>query len=169
MTPKIDETLRDALTATLQAGLTDDAVAAVRKSLNEATTRVLDDLEWQIKDEFAGYLSTYVAEMAGRAVTELLAGNEALMRRYLNCERDSFTCRSDSGIMPREIDRAHPVIHGVLYEGTIIELRRKIVEAHRDLIANERILDLEDQVKSLVAQVNQLEAKNERLMQDRNA
>ena len=164
MTSAIDEKLRDELTATLKAGITDDAVNAIKKAADEIVQRIQDDIEWRIKDELAADLSFYVADMASRAVTALLDGNWQMMRRYLKCEQGGWNGRSDgASIAPKDIERQHPVIHGKLFEGECIELRRKIAEAHRDLLASERILDLEDQVKSLVAQVTKLEREKKEI------
>jgi len=162
MMNKIDEQLRDSLTATLQAGITDDTIKTIKKAADEIVERIHDDLEWRIKSDLAGHLSWYVADMASRAVTALLDGNWQMMRRYLTCEQGGWNGRSDgASIAPKDIERQHPVIHGALFEGECIALRRKIAEAHRDLLTSERILDLEDQVKSLVAQVNKLEREKE--------
>ena len=154
---KIDEQLRDDLTATLQAGITDEALKAIKKAADDIATRIQEDVEWRIKDELSGQLSCYVADMASRAVTALLDGNWQMMRRYLTCEQGGWNGRSDgASYAPKDTEQQHPVIHGELFEADCIALRRKIAEAHRDLLTSERILDLEDQVKSLVAQVTKL-------------
>lgn len=161
---KIDEQLRDKLTATLQAGITDEAIKAIKKAADDIVQRIQDDVEWRVKDEMAGELSWYVADMASRAVTALLDGNWQMMRRYLNCEQGGWNGRSDgASFAPKHAERQHPVIHGNLFEAECIALRRKIAEAHRDLLASERILDLEDQVKSLVAQVAKLDREKKEL------
>lgn len=166
MEPAIDEKLRDSLTAVLEAGLSENALKTIKKSADEITARIQDDIEWNLKTELAAQLSDYVADMASRAVTELLGGNWKLMRRYLHCEQGGWNARSDgANFAPKDIERQHPVIHGELFEAECITLRRKIAEAHRDLLASERILDLEDQVKSLVAQVNKLEREKEEMYQ----
>ena len=163
---KIDEQLRDKLAATLQAGITDEAIKAIKKAADDIVQRIQDDVEWRVKDEMAGELSWYVADMASRAVTALLDGNWQMMRRYLNCEQGQWNGRSDgASIAPKDVERQHPVIHGNLFEAECIALRRKITEAHRDLLASERILDLEDQVKSLVAQVAKLDREKKELFE----
>lgn len=166
MASAIDEKLRDDLTATLQAGITDEALKAIKKAADDIVQRIQDDVEWRVKDDLAGNLSWYVADMASRAVTALLDGNWEMMRRYLKCEQGGWNGRSDgASIAPKDIDRQHPVIHGELFEGECIALRRKIAEAHRDLLTSERILDLQDQVRSLVAQVTKLEREKEAIFE----
>lgn len=175
MADKIDRELRDRLTEVLSAGVTDDAVKALKKKVDDVICYVEEDIMYRLKDELAPNLSAYVANMASRAVDQILNGNEDQMRRYLSCEKRGpdgeyigWTGRSDApsyGMRVREPHEWHPVIHGKLHLSDAVELRRKIAEAHRDLIASERIKDLEDQVASLVAQVNRANAEKERMWQ----
>lgn len=166
-TPEINDALRDQLTATLAAGITDEAMKGLKKKVADLLYEIETDIDYRLKDELAPNLSAYVAEMARRTVDAILAGNENEMRRYLGCERGCWTGRSDSPQWghKREPHEWHSVIHGALFEQGAVKLRADIVKAHRDLIANERILDLEDQVRSLVAQVNKANAEKEAMWQ----
>lgn len=152
---KVDQELRDKLTEILASGISSGTVESLKKKVREITDQIESDLDWAIKDDLAPNLSAWVCDLAGRAVESLLAGNEAMMRRYLACEKDGrWTGRNEDRFTPEPIERTHQVIHGVLFEQGFIKLRRDIVDAHRDLLVSERVLDLEDQVASLVAQVN---------------
>lgn len=172
MTDKIDREMQDKLAEILKAGVTDDAMKALHKKLEDITCYIEDDLMYRLKDDLAPNLAAYVADMAQRAVEMLLEGNEDQMRRYLSCEKRGedgsyigWNGRSDGqryGAKRADADQ-HPVIHGELFETGCIALRQRIVEAHRDLLVNERVLDLEDQVKSLVAQVNKATAEKEKM------
>lgn len=168
---KIDEALQKQLRATLEAGVDDEAMKAVKK----ATDRIMDDIEgylmYRLKDELAPNLTGWVADMAQRAIEQILEGNEDQMRRYLSCEKRGedgkyigWTGRHDPAPgwgNVRAVAEQHPIIHGELFEQGCIALRKKIVDAHSDLLVNERILDLEDQVKSLVEQVNKAKAEKD--------
>lgn len=166
-TSEINDALRDQLTATLAAGITEDAMKGLKKKVNDLLYEIEADIDYRLKDDLAPNLVAYVAEMAQRTVESILAGNESEMRRYLGCERGAWTGRSDSRCYGAQRDIAdwHSVIHGKLFEQGAVALRAKIAEVHRDLIANERILDLEDQVRSLVAQVNKANAEKEAMWQ----
>lgn len=163
MTDKIDQKLVEILQGVLAAGISDAGMERIQKSVDTIRYDIEGDIMYRLKDELAPMLADWAKDMAQRAVEELLAGNEAQMRRYLSCD-SGWTGRS-TGITfaPRDIEQQHPVIHGELFEQGCVELRRDIVNAHRDLLVNERILDLEDQVKSLVAQVNKVNAEKENL------
>lgn len=173
MTSKIDESLKDALRVSLEAGLSDDAMKAVKKQTDHILCDIESDLQYRIKDELAPHLVGYVVDMAEKSVEQLLKGNEDQMRRYLSCEKHedgtyiAWTSRSDSKYWGRQ--RAehqwHPIIHGKLFEQGALALRKQIVDAHRETLTNERILDLEDQVKSLVAQVNKANAEKDEMWQ----
>lgn len=173
MTDKIDSDLRDKLRESIQAVLTDEDIQkSVEKGIRNMASEFEGQFEWALKDELAGNISGWAVEMAGRAVEQILNGNEDQLRRYLSCEKRAedgeyigWTGRSDSKYWGarRAVHEWHSVIHGQLFERGAVELRKKIVDAHRGVLVNERILDLEDQVRSLVAQVNKLEAEKERL------
>jgi hypothetical protein len=163
---KLDEELQGQLTKVLEAGVSDDAMKTIKK----AVAGILDDIEgdvmYRLQDDLAPNLTAHVANMAQRAVEQLLEGNEDQMRRYLGCESGHWNGRSDGDNgwgRKREDYEWHSVIHGKLFEQGAVALRKKIVEAHRDLITSERIKDLEDQVKSLVTQVNKANAENEKM------
>lgn len=174
MSDKIDQELKDALQKSLEAGISDDAIKAVKKATDNILYDIESDLQYRMKDELAPHLARYVVDMAEKSVEQLLEGNEDQMRRYLSCEkRDedgtyiSWTGRSDGKYGGRQWDAYewHPIIHGKLFEQGAVALRRKIVDANRDLLVNERIRDLEDQVKSLVEQVNRAVADKEAMWQ----
>lgn len=169
---KIDRSLKDKLEAVLSAGIGEDAMKAVKKQTERILDDIQGDLNYRLKDELAPLLVEWTADMASRAVEQLLSGNEDQMRRYLSCEKcaedGSYLCytgRSDSPYWTRKDYEGHPIIHRELFEQGAVMLRKKIVDAHRDLLVNERILDLEDQVKSLVAQVNRATAEKEEMWQ----
>ncbi len=169
---KIDEGLRKAFEQEISKGLTEEATEGLQKSLRKVADAFEDDFMWNLKDNLAYNLTAYVADMAERAVEQMLAGNDDQMRRYLSCDKRGedgkyigWTGRSDfQGYgRQREDHEQHPVIHGKLFEQGAIDLRKKVAEANETLIRDERILDLEDQVKSLVAQVNKANAEKERM------
>lgn len=147
---------REALYAAIEGALTDEALAPLKKKAQSLAEHISEEIEYSLRDNLASNLAYHVKEMAGRAVTALLEGNESEMVRWLQCDTNGWTGRSD-GCGTRSIAEQHPVIHGKLFEQGCVLLRKKIAEAHRDLIASERIKDLEDQVASLVAQNKKLE------------
>ena len=157
--------LAEQLTLTLAKGISDDAMRSIKKAVETILYDIETDVDYRLKEDLAPNLTAYVCDMADRAVTAILEGNEDQMRRYLGCERGHWTGRSDSPEYgrKREAHEWHPIIHGKLFEQGAIALRMQIVNAHRDLVANERIRDLEDQVKSLVAQVNKANAEKENM------
>jgi hypothetical protein len=171
MTDKIDQTLADDLRRTIDAALSDaETDKAIKKRLDDVAYEFQWRVEGAIKDDLAGNLAGWVEEMAGRAVEQILEGNEDQLRRYLSCEKradtgeyNGWTGRSDADYWgrKREDHEWHSVIHGRLFEQGAVALRKQIVDAHRDVLVNERILDLEDQVKSLVAQVNKANTEKE--------
>jgi hypothetical protein len=147
---------RDALQDAINGALPDDAFEKLKKKAQDLAGQISDEIEWNLRENLASNLAYHAKEMAGRAVNALLEGNESEMIRWLSCDANGFTGRSD-GYGTRTIEQQHPVIHGKLFEQGCVLLRKRIAEAHRDLIQNERIKDLEDQVASLVAQNNKLE------------
>lgn len=153
------------LEAALAASISEDTLAGLKKQINDLLYAVETDLDYRIKDEIAPNLVSFVVEMAQNSIKAILEGDESEFRRYIGCQRNAYTGRSDSSYWPRKDDEAswHPVIHGTLFEQGVVALRKQLVAAHRDLIADQRILDLEDQVKSLVAQNNKLEARIEKM------
>lgn len=152
---KYDHEFREKLRELMQAGLPDDVLTRLRKHIKDFQFDLEDQTEAWLKDELAERLSDYVEQMATRAVESMLEGNEAMLRRYLQCERGGYTGR----------DRDHPVIHGELFEYGGLKARKQIVDAYPELLKNERIQDLEDQVRSLVEQVRKLEARNRQLVE----
>jgi len=164
---KIDANLRDALEQSIQEGLSDETLEQFRKKVRDVSCEFEESLMWSLKDNLAYNLAAWVADMAERAVEQMLLGNEDQMRRYLSCDKrgedGKYICypgRSDGYCNSRSIGEQHPVIHGRLFETGAIELRKKVAQANEALIRDERIKDLEDQIKSLVEQVNK--ANNER-------
>jgi len=153
---------RKALAGALDKALDDESLKPLKKKAADLAESIVGDIEWSLKDNLADRLSWHVADMAERAITSLLEGNESEMIRWLKCDKRGYNGRSDGYTGPNAtIIGQHPIIHGVLHENNIVALRRKLFEAHRDLIVNERIADLEDQVKSLVAQVNEADRKRD--------
>ena len=166
---KIDETLRAALEESLNAGLSDETMKGFTKQIKDLSAEFEDSLMWSLKDNLAYNLAGWVADMAERAVEQMLLGNEDQMRRYLSCDKRGadgeyigWTGRSD-GYGSRKDDEWHPVIHGKLFDRGALELRKQVASANETLIRDERIRDLEDQVKSLVAQVNKANAEKDAL------
>lgn len=167
MSDKIDEALRDALEQSIEEGLSEQAMEGFKKKINNLSAEFEDSLLWSLKDNLAYNLASWVADMAERAIEQMLAGNDDQMRRYLSCDKRGedgqyigWTGRSDGYGNP-----SHSVIHGRLFEQGAIELRKKVAQAHEALIRDERIRDLEDQIKSLVAQVNTANAEKERVLE----
>lgn len=170
MTDKIDPALTKALEQSITEGLSDEAMEGFKKRISDLSAEFEDSLMWSLKDNLAYNLASWVADMAQRAVEQMLAGNDDQMRRYLSCDKRGddgqyigWTGRSDGQTFSRQREdhEQHPVIHGRLFEQGAVELRKKVAQAHEGLIRDERILDLEDQVKSLTAQVNKANAEKE--------
>lgn len=162
---KIDEDLRTAFEQEISKGFTEKAIEGLQKDLRKVADSFEEDFLWNLKDNLAYNLTAHVAEMAERAVEQMLAGNDDQMRRYLSCDKRGedgqyigWTGRSDGYGNP-----SHSVIHGRLFEQGALELRKKVAQANEALIRDERIRDLEDQVKSLVEQVNKANAEKERM------
>lgn len=161
----VDTSLSERLIESLRAGISENAMAAIKKQVETILYDIETDIDYRLKDDLAPNLAAYVKDMAKRTVEAILGGNQSEMERYLGCERGHWTGRSDSPEYgrKREAHEWHPVIHGSLFEQGAVALRKQIVEAHPDLLKDQRILDLEDQVRSLVAQVNKERANSERL------
>lgn len=144
----------------VDTALNDNAMAHMKKKLQGLTDDLYDYIEYSLKDDLAGNLSSLVRQMSDNVIEQLLAGNEDQMRRYLHCDLGGYNGRDG---MDRFI-----VMHGKLYEHSPITLRRQIVEAFPDLLRNERIADLEAQVAALVKEVNHLKADKERMRRERD-
>lgn len=164
---KIDEALRDGLEKSIEAGLTETALEGFTKQIKNLSAEFEDSLLWSLKDGLAYSLAAWTADMAERALEQMLLGNEDQMRRYLSCDKRGpdgnyigWTGRSDGYGNP-----SHSVIHGRLFEQGAIELRKQVAKANETLIRDERIRDLEDQVRSLVEQVNRANAEKEAMWQ----
>jgi len=84
---KIDEDLRTAFEQEITKGLTEKAIESLQKDLRKVTDSFEDDFLWNLKDNLAYNLTAYVADMAERAVEQMLAGNDDQMRRYLSCDK----------------------------------------------------------------------------------
>lgn len=158
---KIAEDLRTAFEQEIAKGLTEEAIGNLQKDLRKVADSFEEDFMWNLKDNLAYNMTAYVADMAERAVEQMLAGNDDQMRRYLSCDKRGpdgqyigWTGRTDGYGNP-----SHSVIHGRLFEQGALELRKKVAQANETLIRDERILDLEDQVRSLVEQVNKANAE----------
>lgn len=172
MSDKIDPALSKALEQSISASLSDEAMEGFKKTINNLSAEFEDSLLWSLKDNLAYNLASWVADMAQRAVEQMLAGNDDQMRRYLSCDKRGedgqyigWTGRSDGQVWgrKREDHEQHPVIHGKLFEQGAVLLRKQVASANEALVRDERILDLEDQVKSVVAQLNNANAELERL------
>lgn len=170
---KIDPALTKALEQSIGDGLSEKAMEGFTKKIKDLSAEFEESLLWSLKDNLGYNLASWVADMAERAVEQMLAGNDDQMRRYLSCDKRGddgqyigWTGRSDSQVWgrKREDHEQHPVIHGKMFEQGAIELRKKVAQAHEPLIRDERILDLEDQVKSLVAQLNKANDERESLL-----
>ena len=169
----INQDIAEALRASLAAGLSDEAVKALTKKVEDITCFIEDDIMYRLKDDMAPNLVSFVEDMARKTVECLLEGNADQMRRYLSCEKRAddgqyigWRRRFNPGAWGARqlvVDQ-HPIIHGELFEQGCVRLRRDIVNAHADLLKNERILDLEDQVRSLVEQVNKANREREGML-----
>ena len=155
---------RDALQDAISAALPDEKWEPLKKKARDLADSIVEDIEWNLKDNLASNLAYYVREMAERSIKSLLEGNHSEMVRWLSCDKRGYTGRSD-GYGTRSIEDQHPVIHGALSENGSVVLRRKLAEAHRDLITSERIADLEDQVRSLVEQVNKAKRERDQILE----
>lgn len=169
---KIDQGLRDALEKSIAEGVTEKAMESFTKQIKDLSAEFEDSLIWSLKDNLAYNLASWVADMAERAVEQMLRGNDDQMRRYLSCDKRGedgqyigWTGRSDGYGRERRPEEQHPVIHGRLFETGAIELRKLVAQANENLIRDERIRDLEDQIKSLVAQVNKANSERENMWQ----
>jgi len=169
---KIDQELRDALEKSIAEGVSEQAMTSFTKQIKDLSAEFEDSLMWSLKDNLAYNLASWVADMAERAVEQMLSGNDDQMRRYLSCDKRGpdgqyigWTGRSDGYGADRRSEDQHPVIHGRLFEQGALALRKKVAEANENLIRDERIRDLEDQVKSLVAQVNKANSERENMWQ----
>ena len=152
---KRDDEFRDKMRDLWASTIPEDVMVPVVKQAENLAHDFADRIEWWLKDELSEIMSGYVADMADRAIESMLAGNEAMFRRYLHCEQNSYSFTGR--------DRDHPVIHGKLFEADCITLRRSLCQAFPELLSTERILDLESQVSGLVDEVNKREAEIERL------
>jgi hypothetical protein len=133
------------------------------KAKENLLDEIWEDIEYSVIGRMSESIEGFVRGMASRVVEEILEGREDQMRRYLKL--DGYTGRHEEDPTwgrKRDVSEAHPVIHGQLFEGQCIAIRRKMAQAHADLIQNERIVDLEDQVASLVDQVS----KKDRLIEE---
>jgi len=162
---KIDDDIIKSLTASLEKGFDDETINKFKKQIDKAFGEIQETFEYQIKDDIIVNLSYYVKDLATKAVRSLLAGDEAAMRYYLNCERRGeeyygFVGRTTDGDYKAS---PHRVSNGEIFEGEAIALRRKIAHLFTGTILSERLLDLEDQVKSLIEQIKQLETRNDEL------
>ena len=164
---ELHEEIGAKLLESLQAGVSDEAMKRIKKSVDEILYEIEGDIDYRLKDDLAPNLVAFVCDMAERTVKAILDGNESEMRRYLGCDRGHWTGRSDSPEYgrKREMREWHPVIHGELFEQGAVRLRHEIVAAHSDLIRDERIKDLEDQVASLVEQVNKANREREAMFE----
>lgn len=144
--------MRESLESAMDAALTDEALAPTKNALQ----KFFDEFHAEFEDRVRSYMSynfaRHVEDMAAKAITAMLEGNEDEMRLRLSCVEGGWNGR----------DRDHPVIHGKLFEQGCILLRKQIVDANTELLKEQRILDLEDQLASVVKQNNKLEReKNE--------
>ena len=151
--------MHDQLSEALQKGVTDEAIAKVKKQVSDALTDAIDNLEWSLKDDLANNLAWHVQDQFRRAFEAMLKGNEREFRRYISADPSGFTGRDMNLIS---------VIHHRLFESGPLELRRLLCDAYPDLLKNERILDLEAQVKALVEEMNKMGERNASLIDQLN-
>lgn len=149
----LERDLREQIAKSCEAGLSDEAMAKVKKQLHDAMAEAQSDFEYWIREDGSYNLSRFVQRMADEVIEKLLRGDIEEMRARLHCADNQWTGR----------DREHWVIHGRLSEHDPMLLRKQIVDTFPELLKDQRILDLEDQVKSLVQQVNKAEAEKDRM------
>ena len=73
---KIDEELRKAFEEEVSKGLTEKAIDGLQKDLRKVADSFEDDFMWNLKDNLAYNMTAWVADMAERAVEQMLAGND---------------------------------------------------------------------------------------------
>jgi len=144
------------LSRSLNAGLTEEGAARVKKQAEDILREVLEDIEWRLETDSAVNIAWHVQDLFKRGFEAMLEGNEEEFRRHIYA----------SGYTGRDHSNLGPVVHGRLFEGGPLKLRRRLAQAYPELIRNERIADLESHVEALVEQVNKLEAENKRLRGD---
>lgn len=137
--------LRSAVEAAITEGFRDETLAKAKNQIKTIFDEAQSDFEYWIKADIPYNLARFVEQMASEAITAMLKGDDAEMRRRLQCVEGAWNGR----------DREHLVIHGKVFESHAVELRHKIVDAHAELLKNERILDLEDQLVNVVNQFEQ--------------
>lgn len=140
---KIDNKLIEEFNKIIEETINDNTKEKIRKKLDDILCFIEDDINYDLISRLRYNLSSYVIDMAEKAVEALISGDEELLKRYLSCEGYGYTGR----------EHRHEVIHGRLFETGAIALRKKIIDAYPELLKNERILDLESQIKSLTEQV----------------
>lgn len=134
--------LRSAVESAITEGFRDETLAKVKNQIKTVFDEAQSDFEYWIKADIPYNLARFVEQMADQAITAMLKGDDAEMRRRLSCMEGSYTGR----------DRDHHVIRGKLFETGALELRKQIIDAHAPLLKEQRILDLEDQLASVVKQ-----------------
>lgn len=147
---KAREAYRDALAE--KWTLDDARFATVKKLIEKITVEVEEQILYAVQDSMADNIAHNVATCAERAIEAVLHGDEDQFRRWLYADKRGYTGR----------ERAGEVIHGKLFEGSAIELRRKLVDAFPDLLKDERVLDLEAQVAALADANSKLRAEMDR-------
>lgn len=123
------------------------------KKLEKQAQAIADEIastvEYNIKENLAGWLADHVSSAASSVVEAILAGNESEARRRLSLKPEAYYDGRDFKPWFNTSSKLH--------ESGPVELRRKIVEAHRDLITDQRIADLEAQLKGLVEKYYRIE------------
>ncbi len=143
----------------LENGITEDALAKIRKQTEAIVCDIEDDIACSLQSNLAERLAGHVHECFSKAFEAMLRGNEDEFRRWIHADEFGYTGR----------DREHSVIHGKLFEAGPLELRKIICDAYPDTLKSERVFDLEAQVESLVMKIVKLEDRNDNLIQRMNA
>lgn len=128
------------LKITEQLDFTDDGVARIKKKLGEMADEVMTDLEWKIKDDLAGWISDHIFQQYHRAVEAMLKGQEDAFKRAIGAE--NYTGR----------ENLHVGWDGKVFEGGLLELRRKLAEVNENILKDELVLDLQAKNKALELQ-----------------
>lgn len=140
---------RDEIREALDTIISDADMKKLEKQTRDIADEIASTVEYDIKENLAGWLADHVSAAASAIIEAILAGNEHEARRRLSLKPDAYYDGRDFKPWFNTSSRLH--------ESGPVELRRKIVEAHRDLITDARIADLEAQLKGLVEKYYKME------------
>lgn len=140
---------RDEIRDALETVIPDADMAKLEKQAQAIADEIASTVEYNIKENLAGWLADHVNSTASSVIEAILAGNESEARRKLSLNPDAYYDGRDFKPWFNTSSKLH--------ESGPVELRRKIVEAHRDLITDARIADLEAQLKGLVEKYYRIE------------